>query len=297
MVTKLIRRVFFQEQWFIAFSLRQKQSLFQQRAQEFWQINPPRGHFYADPFLFTWQGKNYVFFEDFAYHSPKGVISCIAVNGPGDWTVPIRVLERDYHLSYPCVFEWEGEIYMIPETSEKQTIEVYRAIEFPFQWQFEKVLVDGVIASDNTLFKAADGKFWLLSSIGTAPDSLGPLFAFISDSPLGGWVSHRLKPIVADSLRSRPAGQLFWHNGQLFRPSQDCSAIYGQTIILNRVEEMSESAYRETPVAVLDPAWLPGSIRTHTINRSDEFEVRDALRYVPRQDWRRLVSRVIRKSL
>lgn len=297
MATKLIRRVFFEEQWFIAFSLRQKQSLFQQRPEDFWQIIPPRGHFYADPFLFAWRGKDYVFFENFAYQNPKGVISCMEVNGHGSWTAPVKVVEREYHLSYPCVFEWENEIYMIPETSKNHTIELYRAVEFPFHWKFEKVLLDGLIASDNTLFKARDGKFWLLSSIAPACDSLGPLYAFLSESPLGGWASHRLNPIVADSLRSRPAGQLFWHEGQLFRPSQDCSAIYGQTVILNRIDEMSEDAYSEAPFAVLDPNFLPGSSRTHTINRSDQFEVRDALRYVRRQDWLKFVSRVVRRSV
>jgi hypothetical protein len=297
MMTKLIRRVFFEEQWFIAFSLRQKQNLFQQRAEDFWQITPPPRHFYADPFLFTWKGKDYVFFEDFEYQNRKGAISCIAVNGAGSWTAAVKVLEREYHLSYPCVFEWENEIYMIPETSKRHTIELYKAVEFPLHWKFEKVLLEGVIASDNTLFKALDGKFWLLSSIGAVCDSLGPLYAFISESPVGGWASHRLNPIVLDSLRSRPAGQLFWHEGNLFRPSQDCSVVYGGTIILNRIDAMSEEAYTETPIAVLDPKWLPGSSRTHTINRSDQFEVRDALRYVRRQDWVKTVSRFVSRPV
>jgi hypothetical protein len=296
MITKLIRRVFFEEQWFIAFSLKQKQNPFHQRSEDFWRIIPPRGHFYADPFLFTWQGKDYAFFEDFGYQDGKGVISCLAVNGPGSWTAPVKVLEREYHLSYPFVFEWENEIYMIPETSKNHTIELYKAIEFPLHWKFEKVLLDGLIASDNTLFKARDGKFWLLSSVGAAWGSLGPLYAFLSETPLGEWARHRLNPIVADSLRSRPAGQLFWHEGQLFRPSQDCSAIYGQTIILNRIDEMSGDGYSETPVAVLDPHFLPGSSRTHTINCSDQFEVRDAFRYVHRHDWLKFVSRVVRRS-
>jgi hypothetical protein len=293
-VIGIARRMFFEEQWFLAFAPRNNQRVFQ-GSEKFWAIIPPSDRFYADPFVLTWRGRDFVFFEDFEYRNLKGVISCLEITGPGSWTAPIQVLEREYHLSYPCVFEWENEIYMIPETSRNLTIELYKAVEFPYRWRLERVLVEGVAASDSTLVKGVNGKLWLLTSIAAGHDSiLGPLHAFISESPLVGWKGHRMNPIVTDELRSRSAGQMFWHDGQLFRPSQDCSVLYGQAIILNRVDAMSENEYRETPVAVLSRDWLPGSCRTHTINRSDHFEVRDAFRYVVRQNWMNPISRRIR---
>jgi hypothetical protein len=50
---------------------------------------------------------------------------------------PFAVLERSYHLSYPFIFRWGSDIFMIPETSDNRTVEVYRAVEFPGKWELE----------------------------------------------------------------------------------------------------------------------------------------------------------------
>ena len=52
------------------------------------------------------------------------------VDKDGNWSAPVRALERDYHLSYPFIFEWESRLYMIPETTVTRQVELYLCTEF-----------------------------------------------------------------------------------------------------------------------------------------------------------------------
>jgi hypothetical protein len=104
------------------------------------------------------------------------------------------------------------------------------------------------------------------------------LHLFHSDSLEGEWTPHCKNPIVSDVRRSRPAGALFFEGGRLIRPSQDCSVRYGYAMTMNKVEVLSVAEYRETPCERINPDWFPGSICTHTYNRTEEFEVLDGMR-------------------
>ena len=96
-----------------------------------WTPLPDPGHrFFADPFAIFWQGRHFVFFEDLDHRIGKGIISFTEiVDGvPGPVT---PVLEEPWHLSYPFLFERNGEVFMIPESSACRDVAVYRAVKFP----------------------------------------------------------------------------------------------------------------------------------------------------------------------
>ena len=273
-VRRIVRRFFFTGQWFVG--VRRKQS-----AADIFHLNgfklltAPPDRFFADPFVFEKEGHNYLFFEEFPSATRKGVILCAEFNDSGFMDRPKVVLETDYHLSYPFVFEWGGQIYMLPEMSASGRVCLFRATDFPFRWQFEQVLLEGVAAVDPTLLKHAD-RFWLF--VGGA-DPKRPidteLFLYFSDSPFGPWAPHPRNPIVSDVTRARPAGQIFSHQGRLIRPGQDCSQLYGRAVVLNHIEELSVNNYRETPILTLEPHWQPGNVGTHTLNQSENYQVVD----------------------
>ncbi len=261
--------------WFVAIRPRREMTKDGLDTAGFEAIAPPKGRFWADPFLLDVGEDTHLFFEDVDYATGKGVISHLAITADGKRTPPQVVLERDYHLSYPFVFEWDGQVYMIPETAQHRTIELYRAVEFPARWELVATLFDGVHAVDATLLEHG-GRLWLFTNVappgGSSDDEL---FAFCADSPFGPWVPHPMNPIVSDVRRARPAGRPFMHDGELVRPSQDCSSRYGGAIVLNRVEVLSETDYREVTVGRIDPDWHPRCVGTHTINRSNRYEVID----------------------
>ena len=98
---------------------------------EFRWIDSPRGHFYADPFVIEHHGKPWVFFEDLAYSTDKGVIVCAEINRNGTLSPAIPVLEMPYHLSYPCIFHDSEQLYMVPESVADGTVSSIGATDFP----------------------------------------------------------------------------------------------------------------------------------------------------------------------
>jgi hypothetical protein len=238
-------------------------------------LRPPRDRFYADPFLIERNGRSYLFFEDYKFSSQKGRISCCEINSKGNCSKPRVVLERTYHLSYPFLFTWQGKIYMIPETRDNGTIELYRATDFPYSWVHEAVLMSDVAATDSTLLHHHD-KWWLFTAgvLYHAPPEK-TLCLFFADSPWGPWLAHPKNPIVSDVCHARPAGCLYFEDGQLIRPGQDCSRGYGYAVELHRVDVLSETDYLETPLASITPDWIPGSRGIHTLNQNAEYRVMD----------------------
>jgi hypothetical protein len=248
-------------------------------------ILPPQGHCYADPFLWKRDGRNYVFFEQYRFDRRKGVISCLEIDRSGNPGPPRVALERDYHLSYPFIFEWQGQTYLLPETSANRTVELYRAVEFPHQWELDRVLMQDVTLTDATMLQHA-GRFWLFASPQGQPHSMNDeLNLYFADSPLGPWTPHPRNPVVADVRRARPAGRLLRVNGGLFRPAQDCSVRYGYALSFQRIDVLTETAYEETCASRVEPCWLPGNVATHTFNRDEDFEVVDAQFEVSRFAW------------
>jgi hypothetical protein len=274
---QVIKR-FTREQWFIAFRKFSALEDSKDGQQSFTVIRPPQGHFYADPFVIDKDGKAYIFFEDYSYARGKGVISYVELDADGRCSDPKLALEEDYHLAYPCIFRWQGEVYLLPETKSNRTVQLYRAADFPRCWQLSHVLLSHVSAADSTLLHH-EGKFWLLTSgLGTEDpwfDAVSELFVFFSDSLSGPWTAHPRNPIVRDVRNSRSAGQVFLWNGQLIRPAQDCSAVYGWAVVLNQIDVLTEKDYAEHKIGTISPEWMPANRGTHTFNFSTRYEVLD----------------------
>ena len=128
----------------------------------------------------------------------------------------------------------------------------------------ERVLLDGLTAVDATVH-ADDGLLWLFVNVVDGPAHRGDLCVYWSPSLKGPWRPHPANPVVSDPRSARPAGRLFRHGTALIRPSQDCSRRYGEAVvILNQVEVLSKTDYRERPVGRIDPDWMPGLVGTHT---------------------------------
>jgi len=241
----------------------------------FRRLLPPRGVFYADPFLISHRGRHFIFFEDFEYASRRGVISFVELDPQGRPSQPRVAIDADCHLSYPCVFEHDGQIYMIPETRQRRRIELWLAESFPERWKFDRVLIDDIRAVDATWLHYQN-RYWLFAGVPVAQaNTSDELHVFWSTSPFGPWQPHRGNPVATAIRGARPAGALFVKNGQLIRPGQDCAVIYGHQVNFYRVEVLDEAEYRETLIGTISPDWLKGNVGTHTYNLDDDYEVID----------------------
>ena len=240
---------------------------------------PPRDRFWADPFPVRVPGGHVVFVEEYLYERGRAHISALEVSASGATSTPVPVLEREYHLSYPLILEWRGERFMIPESSGGRTVDAYRATSFPDAWTLEAQLLGDVRAVDATPIEV-EGRWWMFAGVAPEPHSHASdlqeeLHLFHAPSPLGPWTPHRRNPVKSDVRGARPAGSLFWWNGELIRPAQDCSVRYGYAMTLHRVLRLNASEFREEPVARIDPCWTAGLRGTHTLNTAPGLVVLD----------------------
>jgi hypothetical protein len=240
----------------------------------FYDIPSPARSQFADPFVFEENRRNWLFVEEIPVGTSKGRLAVMELNSSGAGE-PVTILERPYHLSYPFVFRDGGEMFMIPETSANNDIQLFRATRFPFEWSLETVLCSNVRAVDTTPL-LLDGIWYFF----TTSARLGnETFLFWAESLDGEWHYHPRNPICSDVRRARGAGPLFRSGGELIRPAQDCSVRYGYAIALNRVLKISPSDYAEEVIEVINPKWRKGLLGTHTLSSNDSFEVTDGLRY------------------
>ena len=243
--------------------------------------NPP-GRYLADPFPIAVGGRHHLFVEDYSRAAGRAVISVCEAGGDGAWSPPRTVLERDHHLSYPFVFEHDGEVYMLPETGEAGRVELHRAVAFPDRWELDRVLLEGLTALDATLHVGDDGLLWLFTHVVAGHGDRGELHLHSAPSLHGPWRPHPANPVVSDPGTARPAGRLYRHGGVLVRPGQDCSRRYGGAVVLCRVDALTPEAYRETPIGRIEPDWTGGLAGTHTFTFDSRYECLDGLRRVRR---------------
>ena len=247
----------------------------------FMRLDPPDGWFWADPFPIERDGRYWIFFEELPHGAAKAHISVVEVRRDGTTWGPVKVLERPYHLSYPFLVEENGELFMIPETADNRTVEIYRCEEFPARWTLERVLLKDVSCADATLHREA-GRWWMFAN-GAVPggEINDELYLFSADSLLGEWRPHRRNPIKSDVRGSRPAGRLFRRADGLYRPGQICAPLYGAGITLNRVTRLTPDEYAEEETARIEPKEA-GTLGIHTFNRAGDLTVADAFERRPR---------------
>ena len=189
----------------------------------------------------------------------------------------MRVLERDYHLSYPFLLEHEGALYMIPESAQNRSVEAYRCIEFPLRWRLEKVLLQGVRCVDATFHRAA-GRWWMFANAAAGASRMfdDELHLFHAERLFGDWQPHERNPVKSDARCARPAGRLYRHDGALYRPAQICVPRYGAGLSIHRVRRLTPHEYVEEEVRRVAPEGAGGILGLHTFHRAGALTVVDA---------------------
>ena len=259
------------EQWTVCWRNAGTQSLLQKGSAQFARLSDDSKRYYADPFAISWKGDTHVFVEEYQFATQRGRIAAVKFGPDGPISSPRPVLEEAHHLSYPQVFASDGEVWMVPETGANSTVKLYRAVEFPFRWQCEAVLIEGVAAYDPTLFFDA-GTWWMLASLGrhrgTGWDTLS---AFRADRLEGPWRPAAGCPAVLDARLARSAGAILTCGDRPVRPAQDCTKFYGSGVSMCRIDRLDADAFQQTQVGEINSSGLG----VHTYNIAGGIEVID----------------------
>jgi len=271
-LVKSVNKTFFIEQWILFFSFNQ-QSFPQLNFEKFKALIPPKDRIWADPFVVSKDGIHYLFIEELLKKTNRGHISCLVLNQNGEIETSRIIIERPYHLSYPFIFQHKDSWYMIPESGENKTVDLFECTSFPFEWKYKQTLLSDVEAFDSTIH-FREGLYWLFCTIkksqGASSDD--DLYLFYSrDFLVGDWQPHPGNPVISDPAIARPAGRIFMYNNILYRPSQICVPRYGYGLSLNRILELNETSYKEEKVSQELPNWRSDLLSVHTFNFTEDI--------------------------
>lgn len=239
----------------------------------------PKGEFWADPFLYKRGDDTYVFFENYSYKTKLGKISCGKLENK-TITEVVDVLDLDYHLSFPYVYEYNGELFMMPETSENKRLEIFKCTEFPHKWELHRTAFEGEVIVDAIFHTDTNNEMWLFMNKLSAPNSEADseLYVYKVDSPeLNSIESHKLNPVMIDARRARNGGSIFTYNGKTYRPSQsNTHGIYGRALNINEIEMLNLTEYQEKIVVTVEPNFRKGVERIHHLHQIDGMYIFDA---------------------
>lgn len=195
-----------------------------------WLPDAGRWRYLADPFGLVRGDALHVFVEAFDYRIKRATLERHEF-GLADlrWRGRTTVLDKPFHLSYPQVFEHEGDTWMVPETYQADEIALYRATDESLDhWERECALIGGVPGADASLIEY-QGRWWMFYTlVGPGARDQRELHVAHARALAGPWVPLASNPVRVNREGARPAGQPFiGRDGVLTLPVQDSSTGYG----------------------------------------------------------------------
>lgn len=201
--------------------------------------------FVADPFLVKESDTWFLFFEVYNLNTKQGDIAVATSKNTWLWNYRQVVIDEPFHLSYPYVFKYQGEYYLIPESYEANSIRLYKAVDFPFSWEYETTLIEGKDFLDNSIAYFND-RWWIFSS----QNGNDILRLYYADTLKGPWQEHPESPIVeGDANIARPGGRVLIYDNRLFRYTQDSDPTYGNKLWAFEITEITPTGYAEVSVS------------------------------------------------
>lgn len=200
----------------------------------------PTCKFMADPFIVREGGDFYIFYEEMSakMNSTWGDISVLHSKNLKDWERIGVALDESFHLSFPNVFKYENEWYMIPETSAIGEIRLYKASDFPLEWTLHATLIPDYYGVDPALVQK-DGIWYLMCN------SDNELQLFFSKTLTGNYTKHPCSPIRTGLQETRPAGPIFSINDTLYYSTQRHDGGYGTSVALFRIDSLTTSCFKD----------------------------------------------------
>jgi hypothetical protein len=233
----------------------------------------------ADSFVIEKDEKVYIFFEEFIIEpNRKGYLSVGKLDTKTNKLINIQeVLEKEHHLSYPFIFKYKNEWYMIPETHSNKTIDLYKFISFPYKLEKVKTLISDIDAVDTTII-IQNGIVYLFTNVKKDEKIHNEnLSIYYSNDLLSDdFTEHPKNPIQTDTKYARMAGSILEENNKLYRIAQDCSINYGSCIYKFEIEELSKTSYKERLVETIYPP--KNCNASHTFSKSKNYEVIDVMK-------------------
>lgn len=199
----------------------------------------------ADPFMIKKDAKYFMFFEVMDRDNHEGNIAYAESTNLKDWKYKKVILDEKFHLSYPNVFKWKGDYYLLPESHQDLAVRLYKAESFPDKWKHVKNLISGYSFVDPSILRY-NNKWWLF--VTTQFSNI--LNIYYANDLMGEWKAHPMNPVVKFNAHiSRPGGKMIVYKGKPYRFTQDCDPYYGIQVFAFEITELTEKTYSEKIVS------------------------------------------------
>ena len=236
----------------------------------------------ADPFLVSENGVVYLFFERYDRTRKRGELAVAVVNENLSITDAECIISRPYHLSFPNVFKYKNQYYIIPETQSNHTIEIYKAVNFPYKWELHKTILNNISAVDTIILNKDDDGLILHTSVAELDSCNVENWMIQLDNAFNVLGSKKIKDF--SEYGNRNGGSLVSENGFLYRIGQDCrNGEYGKGLVIYKTDGISEKEVRYCGLeqfGVMDSKYSG----IHTYNSCALMEVID-LRYFRKRNF------------
>jgi len=200
--------------------------------------------FVADPFMIQDDNQWFMFMEVMNRDTQQGDIALATSPDGLQWNYAGIVLDEPHHLSYPLVFKFDDQWYLLPQSDVG--VELYRAEEFPHRWKRVHTILRGSQLADPTLFQH-DDLWWMFVGKSATHDELR---LFYATDLLSDWTEHPQSPLItANAEISRPGGRIIRWDESLIRLAQDCAPKYGNQLRGFRITKLTTTEYSEEPIA------------------------------------------------
>lgn len=246
-------------------------------------VKPSRKYWYADPMLLDYKDATYVYAEQFDRLKKKGNIAVARIDETGRIGKWKTVLSDSFHFSFPNVFLYKNDYYMIPETSEDKSVRIYKMQDNPFEWvMIKKYEISNCV--DTSVFIEGETAYLLTCEL-NIDNPLETRFRLFScqSFPDSELVELPIQNIDAYDKSTRNGGNFFFIGDRMFRIAQiSVDTYYGKFFEIRKVKSCSEDGIDEELIQRVDCSDIKYGLKpyfkvtgTHTYSRCREYEVVD----------------------
>lgn len=263
------------ENWNIGFSNSTAEELIEKQSlgKITWMRHPYKDRFFADPFIVKISnGEITVWAEEVILKKHKGCIVELIVDEHSKRLKERHLLlELNTHLSYPIYTMIDDEIFVYPENSESGQLALYKYNSQLHQLEKLKTIIEEPLV-DATMLNANNSTYLFASKV---PHTHDTLYLYKAPTIDGSFTANGC--IKKDINSSRPAGNFFWVNGNLYRSAQNCKTRYGSAIEIMKVIELDP--YKEAYCFTISPTSFKYNLGLHTLNFHNDTCIIDGYGY------------------
>ena len=272
-----LRKLFFADRWTIAYRInkdKHEHFFIDKNGSLFTFVRFPKGFWGADPFLWKDGEKIYLFCEYTCEKKSKAFIAYKEIYPVEEnkWNV---AYEFKGHTSYPCLFEFNGSIFMVPETTFNSDVVLLKFNKNGKKWSYYSTLCSGINAPDTTFLvynKKPYVFIYEILDLNHRKLHLCELDSNLRTIKKDNYIKEYFLP------DGRPGGNCFNLNKKNIRVIQPGINLYGEKLVFSSFD-FNNGQYCENAIYEICPSDIRINRKTvlgiHTYNKIDNVEVVD----------------------